>query len=75
MIKQHRVLLVVASVTVAALIIGVWPRHRMTRAQEQADPASHLEWHQSTPTSAPPKSKLYRAAVPGGWLVCIERSE
>jgi hypothetical protein len=71
MLRQYRPLLLVAAVAVVVLILGSWPLYQATHAQEQVERPPMIRWEPLRQTGAPEGNKTYRAAVPGGWLVCV----
>jgi hypothetical protein len=76
MLRQYRPLLfVVGTVVTIVLILGMRPLYQATHAQEQADQPPMIRWEPLRQTGAPQGSKTYRAAVPGGWLVCVYGEE
>jgi hypothetical protein len=79
MFRQYRPLLLVVAVAAVVLILGSWPRYHATHAQKPAGPTPTIptiRWEPLGQISAPFGMKTFRAAVPGGWLVCVhERKE
>ena len=74
MLKQHPALLVIATVIAAMILFSIWPRDQATQAWEPAAPVT-LQWSAVGANGAPQDLRTYRAAVPGGWLVCVYDQE
>lgn len=76
MLKQHRGWFVVVAASVIVVLVGVQFGGTKTVAQEKKQktvvPSASLQWRVVASTAPFPRTaKLYRAEVPGGWLVCV----
>ena len=71
--KEHRSWLVVATVTALVVFLGMRTLGTATQAQEKRIRPQQFMWipikAQGTPA---PLLKVYRANVPGGWLVLVQ---
>lgn len=70
MSKEHRSWLVVAAVTTLTVVLGIRTMGSAT-AQEEATQSAVLTWSPVKSTGLLGASAVYRAKVPGGWLVVV----
>jgi len=75
MSKQHRSWLVVAVVTGMVVFLCMRTLGTTTQAQEKTVPPPQLVWSPIKDAGAPNRLRVYRARVPGGWLVLVHHKE
>jgi hypothetical protein len=72
--KEHRSWLVVVVVTGVVVFLCMRTLGTTTQAQEKRVPAN-LVWSPIKDSGAPSRMNVYRAKVPGGWLVLVHHKE
>lgn len=69
--KEHQSWLVVAIVTALVVFVGMRTLGTTTQAQEKRVPRQFMWIPIKTEGAPEPLLKVYRAQVPGGWLVLV----
>lgn len=73
MLKEHQSWLVLAAVTVVVVFLGMRTLGTTTQAQEKSARPLQIIWSQVKDAGGPVSSNVYRAKVPGGWLVLVHQ--
>ena len=69
--KEHRSWLVVAIVTALVVFLGMRTLGTTTQAQEKRVPRPQFIWSPINDAGGPSSLNVFRAKVPGGWLVLV----
>ena len=72
MLKQYRAWLLVV---VAVVMVLATRTRQHTTAQEPTVLTRTIRWHTMQQTGAPSTSRIFRAKVPGGWLISVHDRE
>ncbi|MCO6456912.1 MAG: hypothetical protein J5I93_16560 [Pirellulaceae bacterium] len=75
MFKTHRGIWLPILVGAVLLAAGFWFKQSPTSAQQPAGGQQPMIWQQVKHAGGPERTWLYRAPVPGGWLVMVQRHE
>ncbi len=69
--NAHRSWLVVAAMAAVIVVLGVRAFGTPTEAQEQRVRSPQFIWSPINDAGGPASLRVYRASVPGGWLVLV----
>ena len=73
--KEYRSWFVVTIVTALVVFLGMRTLGTTTQAQEKRVPRPQFIWSPIKDSGGPSRMNVYRAQVPGGWLVLVRGSE
>lgn len=75
MIFTHRGIWLSGLLGAVLLASGLWWKQSQTSAQQPAGGQKPMIWQEVKHVGGPTRTWLYRAPVPGGWLVMAQRFE
>ena len=73
MLKEYQSWLIVVTVMVVIVFIGLQTQRTTTQAQEKTARPAQVNWRHVQDAGGPVALNVYRAEVPGGWLVLVHR--